>query len=59
MHARTTQAWDLRPVTPADLDDTVELRAVAMRPDLVRLGRFAGSVTLRPYEAARARRVSP
>ena len=77
MHVRTTQAWDLRPATPADLDDIVELRAVVMRPDLVRLGRydehrvrqrmrdsyvpehtsvlvvggrFAGSVTLKPYE---------
>ncbi|WUS98646.1 GNAT family N-acetyltransferase [Streptomyces sp. NBC_00708] len=77
MHVRTTQGWDLRPATPADLDDIVELRAVVMRPDLVRLGRFdehrvrrrmrdsyvpehtgiilvdgrfAGCVTLRPYE---------
>ncbi|MFC8534737.1 GNAT family N-acetyltransferase [Streptomyces sp. NPDC057249] len=40
MHVRTTQAWALRPATPGDLDDMVELRAVVMRPDLVRLGRF-------------------
>ncbi|MCX4447443.1 GNAT family N-acetyltransferase [Streptomyces sp. NPDC087866] len=77
MHVRTTQGWDLRPATLGDLDDIVELRAVVMRPDLVRLGRFdehrvrqrmrdsyvpehtsvlvvdgrfAGCVTLRPYE---------
>jgi len=77
MHVRTTQAWVLRPAIPGDLEDMVELRAVVMRPDLVRLGRydehrvrqrmrdsyvpehtsvvvvdgrFAGSVTLRPYE---------
>ncbi|WP_406284945.1 GNAT family N-acetyltransferase [Streptomyces sp. NBC_00209] len=77
MHVRTTQAWDLRPAAPADLADIVELRAVVMRPDLVRLGRydehrvrqrmrdsyvpehtsvlvvdgrFAGCVTLKPYE---------
>ncbi|MEW1888534.1 MULTISPECIES: GNAT family N-acetyltransferase [unclassified Streptomyces] len=77
MHVRTTQTCDLRPATPADLDDIVELRAVVMRPDLVRLGRydehrvrqrmrdsyvpehtsvlvvdgrFAGCVTLKPYE---------
>lgn len=77
MHVRTTQAWDLRPATASDLEDIVELRAVVMRPDLVRLGRydehrvrqrmrdsyvpehtsvivvddrFAGCVTLRPYE---------
>src|ERR1051325_10374984 len=40
MHVRTTQGWELRPATSADLDDMVELRAVVMRPDLVRLGRF-------------------
>ncbi|MFD0024341.1 GNAT family N-acetyltransferase [Streptomyces sp. NPDC058382] len=77
MSVRTTQVWSLRPATPADLDATAELRAVVMRPDLVRLGRydeervrqrlrdsyesdytsvivvdgrFAGSVTLRPFE---------
>ncbi|MEU9199653.1 GNAT family N-acetyltransferase [Streptomyces sp. NPDC048332] len=77
MRVRTTQAWALRPATPDDLEAIVELRAVVMRPDLVRLGRydedrvrrrmrdsyapehtsvivadgrFAGSVTLRPFE---------
>ncbi|MGW1226553.1 N-acetyltransferase family protein [Streptomyces sp. NPDC001478] len=40
MPVRTTQGWALRPATPDDLDDIVELRAVVMRPDLVRLGRF-------------------
>ncbi|MEV5601277.1 GNAT family N-acetyltransferase [Streptomyces sp. NPDC052299] len=40
MHVRTTQAWDLRPATASDLEDIVELRAVVMRPDLVRLGRY-------------------
>lgn len=40
MHARTTQAWALRPATPEDLEAIVELRAVVMRPDLVRLGRY-------------------
>ncbi|WP_406453701.1 GNAT family N-acetyltransferase [Streptomyces sp. NBC_00876] len=80
MHVRTTQAWSLRPATADDLDATAELRAVVMRPDLVRLGRydehrvrrrlrdsyvpehtsvilvdgrFAGSVTLRPFEDGR------
>ncbi|MEW1693464.1 GNAT family N-acetyltransferase [Streptomyces sp. NPDC091265] len=40
MPVRTTQAWSLRPATPADLEATAELRAVVMRPDLVRLGRY-------------------
>ncbi|MGW2471894.1 GNAT family N-acetyltransferase [Streptomyces sp. NPDC001665] len=40
MHVRTTGAWALRPATPGDLEDIVELKAVVMRPDLVRLGRF-------------------
>ncbi|ROQ66802.1 L-amino acid N-acyltransferase YncA [Streptomyces sp. 840.1] len=40
MHARTAQAWALRPATPDDLEAMVELRAVVMRPDLVRLGRY-------------------
>ncbi|MFD7863848.1 GNAT family N-acetyltransferase [Streptomyces sp. NPDC059783] len=40
MRVRTTQDWALRPATPDDLDAIVELRAVVMRPDLVRLGRF-------------------
>lgn len=32
--------WTLRPATPDDLEDLVELRAVVMRPDLERLGRY-------------------
>lgn len=40
MHARTTHHWALRPATPEDLETIVELRAVVMRPDLVRLGRY-------------------
>ncbi|WP_350280328.1 GNAT family N-acetyltransferase [Kribbella sp. HUAS MG21] len=32
--------WALRPATPDDLDELVELRAVVMRPDLERLGRY-------------------
>ncbi|MET7647272.1 GNAT family N-acetyltransferase [Streptomyces sp. NPDC005426] len=40
MHVRTTQSWALRPATPDDLEAIAELRAVVMRPDLVRLGRY-------------------
>ncbi|MEV0746201.1 GNAT family N-acetyltransferase [Streptomyces sp. NPDC050273] len=40
MRTPTTQAWALRPATPEDLEAIVELRAVVMRPDLVRLGRY-------------------
>ncbi|MFE7854777.1 GNAT family N-acetyltransferase [Streptomyces sp. NPDC057403] len=32
--------WGLRPATRADLEAAAELRAVAMRPDLERLGRY-------------------
>ncbi|RZT12779.1 putative N-acetyltransferase YhbS [Kribbella sp. VKM Ac-2569] len=32
--------WRLRPATANDLEELVELRAVAMRPDLERLGRY-------------------
>ncbi|MGW6201241.1 N-acetyltransferase family protein [Kribbella sp. NPDC055110] len=32
--------WTLRPATLADLEQLVELRAVVMRPDLERLGRY-------------------
>jgi GNAT superfamily N-acetyltransferase len=32
--------WTFRPATTADLEDLVEIRAVAMRPDLERLGRY-------------------
>lgn len=40
MPVRTTQGWALRPATPEDLEAIAELRAVVMRPDLVRLGRY-------------------
>ncbi|MGZ0150230.1 GNAT family N-acetyltransferase [Kribbella sp. WER1] len=33
-------SWALRPATAADLDTIAELRAVVMRPDLERLGRY-------------------
>ena len=32
--------WALRPAEPADVEAIAELRAVVMRPDLERLGRF-------------------
>ncbi|MCX5173533.1 GNAT family N-acetyltransferase [Streptomyces antibioticus] len=32
--------WALRPPEPADVEAVAELRAVVMRPDLERLGRF-------------------
>ncbi|MEU6374988.1 GNAT family N-acetyltransferase [Streptomyces sp. NPDC046909] len=32
--------WNMRPASPADLEPAVEIRAVAMRPDLERLGRY-------------------
>ena len=32
--------WTLRPARSTDLEDLVELRAVVMRPDLERLGRY-------------------
>jgi GNAT superfamily N-acetyltransferase len=32
--------WRLRPATPTDLEDLVEIRAVVMRQDLERLGRY-------------------
>ncbi|WNI23042.1 GNAT family N-acetyltransferase [Streptomyces sp. ITFR-16] len=40
VRVHTTQSWSLRPATPGDLESIVEIRAVVMRPDLVRLGRF-------------------
>lgn len=40
MHVRTTQDWALRPATPGDIDAMAELRAVVLRRDLVRLGRY-------------------
>jgi GNAT superfamily N-acetyltransferase len=35
-----SEAWKLRPAVAADLTVLVELRAVVMRPDLERLGRY-------------------
>jgi len=32
--------WAMRPATPADVEVIAELRAMVMRPDLERLGRF-------------------
>jgi GNAT superfamily N-acetyltransferase len=32
--------WELRPASAADVEAVVELRAVVMRPDLERLGRY-------------------
>ncbi|MFK4090291.1 GNAT family N-acetyltransferase [Kribbella sp. NPDC020789] len=32
--------WRLRPATPADVEPLAELRAVVLRPDLERLGRY-------------------
>ena len=32
--------WDIRPATAADIETVVELRAVVMRADLERLGRY-------------------
>ncbi|MGW7511962.1 GNAT family N-acetyltransferase [Streptomyces massasporeus] len=32
--------WDVRPARPADVEAIAELRAVVMRPDLERLGRY-------------------
>ncbi|MFD7067487.1 GNAT family N-acetyltransferase [Streptomyces sp. NPDC059913] len=38
MSAPTT--WSLRPARPEDVESVAELRAVVMRPDLERLGRY-------------------
>ncbi|MFC8429649.1 GNAT family N-acetyltransferase [Streptomyces sp. NPDC057253] len=35
-----TLTWSLRPATPDDVEPIAELRAVVLRPDLERLGRF-------------------
>lgn len=35
-----TSTWVMRPATVADVEPIAELRAVVMRPDLERLGRF-------------------
>lgn len=36
----TTATWSLRPARPEDIDAIAELRAIVMRPDLERLGRY-------------------
>ncbi|WP_408907505.1 GNAT family N-acetyltransferase [Streptomyces albidoflavus] len=44
----TAPAWRLRPATPADVGPVAELRAVVLRADLTRLGRYdAGRVRQR------------
>ncbi|MFE7266199.1 GNAT family N-acetyltransferase [Streptomyces sp. NPDC057592] len=40
MPVRTSTAWTLRPALPEDIEALAELRAVVMRPDLERLGRY-------------------
>ncbi|UWE07718.1 GNAT family N-acetyltransferase [Actinacidiphila bryophytorum] len=40
MTSANTTEWTLRPATAADVEPIAELRAVVMRPDLVRLGRY-------------------
>ncbi|MFB7223951.1 GNAT family N-acetyltransferase [Streptomyces sp. NPDC056227] len=40
MSTRTNRGWALRPADLADVEQMAELRAVVMRPDLERLGRY-------------------
>ncbi|MCX4533306.1 GNAT family N-acetyltransferase [Streptomyces sp. NBC_00841] len=40
MSTLTNRGWALRPADPADVEQMAELRAVVMRPDLERLGRY-------------------
>ena len=40
METNTRPTWTLRPAEPADVETIAELRAVVMRPDLERLGRY-------------------
>ncbi|MBQ1106382.1 GNAT family N-acetyltransferase [Streptomyces anulatus] len=40
MPTRTPHDWTLRPALPEDVEAIAELRAVVMRPDLERLGRY-------------------
>ncbi|WP_406739999.1 N-acetyltransferase family protein [Streptomyces atratus] len=40
MITNTTATWSLRPARPEDIDAIAELRAIVMRPDLERLGRY-------------------
>lgn len=40
MNTSTTETWALRPAEPEDVEVMAELRAIVMRPDLERLGRY-------------------
>ncbi|MET7859443.1 GNAT family N-acetyltransferase [Streptomyces sp. NPDC005318] len=40
MSTLTSPAWALHPADPSDIERIAELRAVVMRPDLERLGRY-------------------
>ncbi|MFJ8844163.1 GNAT family N-acetyltransferase [Streptomyces cyaneofuscatus] len=40
MPTNTLPSWELRPATPDDVEAIAELRALVMRPDLERLGRY-------------------
>ncbi|MEV6161095.1 GNAT family N-acetyltransferase [Streptomyces sp. NPDC052052] len=40
MNESTATAWALRPAEPEDVEVIAELRAIVMRPDLERLGRY-------------------
>ncbi|WP_406252506.1 GNAT family N-acetyltransferase [Streptomyces atratus] len=40
MITNTTATWSLCPARPEDIDTIAELRAIVMRPDLERLGRY-------------------
>ncbi|WP_072485810.1 GNAT family N-acetyltransferase [Streptomyces atratus] len=40
MITNTTATWSLCPARPEDIDAIAELRAIVMRPDLERLGRY-------------------
>lgn len=40
MHTSSVQSWALRPAASEDVEAMAELRAVVMRPDLERLGRY-------------------
>lgn len=42
MPTSTPHDWTLRPALPEDVEVIAELRAVVMRPDLERLGRYDG-----------------
>ncbi|MFI1222868.1 MULTISPECIES: GNAT family N-acetyltransferase [unclassified Streptomyces] len=42
MPTSTPHDWTLRPAVPEDVEAIAELRAVVMRPDLERLGRYDG-----------------